>query len=186
MPSSEVTHGVITKVTLFEVTVLEHGTGKRIFLPADLPAFKRPRKAAYKIESTGEVIQNPDYVTNWVIETGKEPTAENLAAWQSSATSNWMGIGTTIYGRADVRPDGSFIATKWNTILMLPVNPIASFRIYDRKATGNFGYGIIRHRSVTVKLNEKQIASTFRKTYTIVGIALFVLYLLGRLVPNGY
>lgn len=42
---------------------------------------------------------------------------------------SWNGFGTSIYGKCDFRPDGSFLTTKWIVIYFLPILPIKSMRV---------------------------------------------------------
>jgi hypothetical protein len=175
-------HGVVVRVTLDDVCVLESGTTNRILLPANFSSFKQPKQGAYAL-NTGEVIK-PDYVTQWVVQHGEPATIENLVAHRSSATFSWYGIGTTIYGHADKRADGSYIATKWFTIFMLPIYPLASFRIYAHRPAAAFSYGAATHRSQTVPLHEKQVASTYIRTYSTLILTLLGLYLLSRVIER--
>lgn len=39
-------------------------------------------------------------------------------------------IGTTLYGKKDVKPDGSYVTTKWFVIMMLPIVPIGTYRVW--------------------------------------------------------
>jgi hypothetical protein len=44
------------------------------------------------------------------------------------------GIGTTIYGKREVNPeDGSYIVTKWFTVLYFPIIPLGSYRVIKEK-----------------------------------------------------
>ena len=44
---------------------------------------------------------------------------------------SFNGIGTMFYGCSDVRPDGSYVATKWFAIVCLPVVPLQSVRMLE-------------------------------------------------------
>ena len=57
------------------------------------------------------------------------------------------GIGTTIYGKREVNPeDGSYIVTKWFTVLYFPIIPLGSYRVIKEKQ--NFLAGSARACSV--------------------------------------
>ena len=43
------------------------------------------------------------------------------------------GIGTAYLGQSDVKADGSYIATKWITVV-LPLIPIGSYRIWPESS----------------------------------------------------
>jgi hypothetical protein len=47
------------------------------------------------------------------------------------------GIGTTIYGARDFKPDGSYIATEWLVFVYVPVIPYRSMRILPNGKTTN-------------------------------------------------
>jgi hypothetical protein len=74
------------------------------------------------------------------------------------------GIGTTLYGKRDVDlRDGSYIATKWFIIFLLPVFPLGSFRVI-RGATGAsvFPSGSKTDYQLSpVKLNVAQVINTY-------------------------
>jgi hypothetical protein len=40
------------------------------------------------------------------------------------------GIGTTFYGRADARDDGSYVVTKWVIFVFAPIIPLGSMRVW--------------------------------------------------------
>jgi hypothetical protein len=39
------------------------------------------------------------------------------------------GCGTSLYGRRDFEPDGSFVTTKWFVVFFVPIFPLASIRV---------------------------------------------------------
>lgn len=43
--------------------------------------------------------------------------------------STIQGVGTKFYGAADKRQDGSYVTTKFFVLLMIPIWPLASFRV---------------------------------------------------------
>lgn len=43
--------------------------------------------------------------------------------------TNLYGTGTKFYGKDDIRPDGSCIATKWIVVAYLPIVPLGSFYV---------------------------------------------------------
>jgi hypothetical protein len=47
------------------------------------------------------------------------------------------GIGTTIYGARDFKPDGSYITTEWLVFVYVPVIPYRSMRILPNGKTTN-------------------------------------------------
>jgi hypothetical protein len=177
-------HGVITSVGLDEVTVLEHSTTHRLSLPADFSAFKEAPKGTYQLSTTGEIVRNPDYTTEWIAPVDKPLTAANLLARRICSAYSLYGIGTALYGHADTRPDGSYVTTKWYTFFMLPILPIASFRMYGSKAASALGDAAPGPRwSVPERLNKTQVSSTYSKTYTTLFFVVLVLYGLNLVMP---
>ncbi len=43
------------------------------------------------------------------------------------------GIVTTAVGKTDFLPDGSFVTTQWLALFMIPIIPLASFRVINSK-----------------------------------------------------
>jgi hypothetical protein len=62
-------HGVIAEVTRSGVTIRLEGqrAGETYSLPPDLNAFEPAAPGSYRLHSTGEVIEDPDYTTTWSI-----------------------------------------------------------------------------------------------------------------------
>lgn len=73
------------------------------------------------------------------------------------------GVGTSLYGARDFRPDGSYITTEWLVFIYAPVLPLKSMRII---ATGNnrnyFFYASTGYRILErTKLNIHQVFSVY-------------------------
>ena len=49
-------------------------TGTKLALPSELSPFKAARPGLYKLETTGEEIEDPDYFSTWII-TNKDQLA---------------------------------------------------------------------------------------------------------------
>jgi hypothetical protein len=163
-------HGVVVRASKDGIRVLEHGTAKTIPLPPDLRSWKRARKGTYQLRSTGETVKDPDYLSDWVIGDGHQPSpAGPESHYADSRVFNFYGIGTDLYGRAERRTDGSFIATEWVVFCMLPIYPLASFRIHNRRPSLAFGYGASsKHFALPVALNLRQVVKTYAITYSII------------------
>lgn len=54
----EVTEGVV---------VVDRPGGEPALLPADADAYEPAAAGEYRLKATGEVIQNPDFVTTWQV-----------------------------------------------------------------------------------------------------------------------
>ncbi len=73
------------------------------------------------------------------------------------------GVGTTLYGKREIEPDGSYIATKWFIFLLLPIFPIGSYRVWRGKTKATFFLpgAKTEYRMIKVQLSWKQIVNTY-------------------------
>ena len=165
-------HGVVIKADKLDgVHVLEHGTAKTIVLPPDLRSFTEAPRGTYKLLATGELVQDPHYTADWVVETNSKPAPALHMPSKSSSFYHVYGVGTVLYGQAEKRDGGSYIATKWLILFLLPIYPIASFRIHPRKAGLTLGFGSSSaHASECIPRNWGQIARTVVITYATIGL----------------
>ena len=93
------------------------------------------------------------------------------------------GIGTTIYGKREVNPeDGSYIVTKWFTVLYFPIIPLGSYRVI--KVKQNFFAGSPKYQMRDAPLNMKQIIFTYVAWWSI-PVAMFFLALIGAVLKPG-
>src|SRR5438093_13612744 len=60
-------HGHITAIDERQVTVELSGSGEECTLPPDLSAFSEAPPGDYRLRSTGEVVTDPDLLTQWNI-----------------------------------------------------------------------------------------------------------------------
>ena len=93
------------------------------------------------------------------------------------------GIGTTIYGRRDVNPgDGSYIVTKWFTVIYFPIISLGSYRVI--KVKQNFLAGSPKYQMRDAPLSVKQIIFTYMAWWSIPA-AMVVLALIGAVLKPG-
>jgi hypothetical protein len=59
--------GQVLEVSDGVVVVERPGDGEPALLPADADAYEAAAAGAYRLKSTGEVVQDPDYVTTWQV-----------------------------------------------------------------------------------------------------------------------
>ncbi|EKE05940.1 MAG: hypothetical protein ACD_19C00140G0007 [uncultured bacterium] len=105
------------------------------------------------------------------------------------------GIGTTLYGRQDVNPDGSYIATKWFVLLYFPILPLGTYRVWSEienismpnntvmntqnpKIEYNYLSTTQRFKMEHIKLNWNQIFMTYilgAITLSIFSLAVWIL-----------
>jgi hypothetical protein len=89
------------------------------------------------------------------------------------------GIGTTFYGKREVGPDGSYVATKWFIFLLLPIIPIGSYRVLPNVPKINFLTQITSYsRFEKVPLNKKQVIYTYLLIYGFIFIIFILPFLL--------
>lgn len=66
-------HGVIEEATAEDGFALRRAdTGEVEWLPPDLRGFARAARGHYRLDSTGEVVVDPDLLSTWVIERGRD------------------------------------------------------------------------------------------------------------------
>jgi len=82
---------------------------------------------------------------------------------------SFNGIGTTLYGKREVEADGSYIATKWFVILLLPIFPLGSYRVWRGKTKATFLLpgASTEYKMITVQLNWEQVFNTYFVIYGI-------------------
>lgn len=93
------------------------------------------------------------------------------------------GIGTTIYGKREVNPeDGSYIVTKWFTVIYFPIIPLGSYRAI--KVKQNFFAGSPKYQMRDAPLSVKQIIFTYA-VWSSIPAAMVVLVLIGAVLKPG-
>jgi hypothetical protein len=93
------------------------------------------------------------------------------------------GIGTTIYGKREVDPaDGSYITTKWFTVLFFPLVPLGSYRVI--KVKQSFFAGHAKYQMRDAPLSARQIIFTYLAWWSIPA-ALLVVALIGAVLKPG-
>jgi hypothetical protein len=63
-------HGKITRITERGIFVMQ-ANGEEFSLPPDIRSLKPAKPGTYRLRSTGEVVENPDFISTW---TRKEPS----------------------------------------------------------------------------------------------------------------
>jgi len=58
-------HGIILRINEIEGVVLRLKTGEEFKLPPDLRGFQQAPKGEYRLRSTGEIVVDPDLISNW-------------------------------------------------------------------------------------------------------------------------
>lgn len=94
------------------------------------------------------------------------------------------GSGEGLYGKKDVRQDGSYTATKWFMILLIPIIPLGTYRVLKGKTSHNLvsapGIGIQQSTEIRMerlKMDWHQVITTYAITLAIlILIALLIYY----------
>lgn len=90
------------------------------------------------------------------------------------------GIGTTLYGKRDVHPDGSYIATKWFILFLLPIIPLCSYRVWrgETKASFPIPGAKTEYKMIEVPLNWRQVFNTYAVIWggSILAICLLIYF----------
>lgn len=60
-------HGPIVQVTDGGIAVQVSGRSDLYWLPPDLRNWRQAPEGEYRLRSTGEVVVNPDYLTDWTV-----------------------------------------------------------------------------------------------------------------------
>ena len=109
------------------------------------------------------------------------------------------GIGTTLYGRLNVNPDGSYIATKWFVLLYFPILPLGSYRVWPEvenismpnntviktqnpKIEYNYLSTTQRVKMEHVKLNWNQIFLTYILGIVLLSVTSLAVWVLSKLL----
>ncbi|NQV00098.1 MAG: hypothetical protein HQ538_05120 [Parcubacteria group bacterium] len=96
----------------------------------------------------------------------------------------FWGIGTTLYGKTDIQSDDSYIVTKWFIFLLLPIIPLASYRVYSKSNSNPLNPAFLLIGAIgskqkftlrEVKLNKEQIRRTYLVAYgLLIGFGLII------------
>ncbi len=109
--------------------------------------------------------------------------------------NTFNGIGTTIFGKTDIRQDGSFVATKWFILLLLPIIPLGSYRVHAVSNTAYINplYSLVgffgskkQFILEKVNLNKKQVLRTYLFSYGILGAFALFIYLITRIPDSAW
>ena len=93
---------------------------------------------------------------------------------------SFNGIGTTFYGKKELKNDKSYITTKWFIFLLLPIFPLGTYRV--RKDTSDKArniLGLITEYEIIEKLaiDKKQVMLWYISIYGVIAIVLLILFL---------
>ncbi len=87
---------------------------------------------------------------------------------QNLGTRSSNGSGEGFYGKRGAREDGSYITTKWFMILLVPIIPLGTYRVWRGKSTQSFFAGLYSGVSQStevrlerLKMNWAQVLSTY-------------------------
>lgn len=81
-------HGRIASIDEKGVT-LTLGSGESFLLPPDLSALQEAPRASFKNSSSGEIVANPDFITNWHLV--RKPGEPEEWAWRPGPRVTFPG-----------------------------------------------------------------------------------------------
>lgn len=99
------------------------------------------------------------------------------------------GVGTRLYGKRDINPDGSYIATKWFIFLLLPIFPLGSYRVWRGSTTATAAPFIgakTRYKMEKIKLNWEQVLITYLVIWVSIIVGSIILVYLRDIDIIGY
>jgi len=94
---------------------------------------------------------------------------------------SFNGIGTTFYGKKELKNDDSFITTKWFIFLLLPIFPLGTYRIKKiQKNKLSSIVGLITEYQIIEKLSldKKQVILWYASVYGSILIIFLILFLI--------
>ena len=101
--------------------------------------------------------------------------------------STTWGTGTMFYGETDFNPrDGSYITTKWLTLMYLPIIPLCTYRIWPSEQKTELvpiPLAILRtmkYESIPIEFCWRQILKTYSWGLPILALVVFLLSLIIR------
>ena len=96
------------------------------------------------------------------------------------------GVGSTFFDKSDIAQDGSFITTKWISLIYFPVIPLQRFRIQILESKGTLIYKKIKYKIIeTLPLDRVAIAKHYRKFYLVLLPLLIVPAMILGLLPSS-
>ncbi len=133
----------------------------------------------YPTQILNPTFSNPVLGRAWKRAWGRKAYA---VAWGFVLPNNFMfsfnGIGTTLYGKSDVdKSDGSYLATKWFIIFLLPIFPLGTYRVRRGETHGNIiPPGVsTQYQMIRAPFNWRQVLMTYLVVW---GSAVFLLFIL--------
>jgi len=94
-------------------------------------------------------------------------------------THSYNGVGTKFYGKRDVAPDGSYIATKWFIIAHLPIWPLGSFRVRVLSKHSGLAHESVSYAADEMPLSSRQVLLTYVAAYGSLLALIALMILLG-------
>ena len=65
-------HGMITRIDETGIFI-EQANGETFSLPPDLESLQPAKPGVYRLRSTGEAVENPDFVSTWTVRAPRSP-----------------------------------------------------------------------------------------------------------------
>lgn len=90
------------------------------------------------------------------------------------------GVGTRLLRETEIDKDGTYIATKWFVVGLLPLIPLVSYKILEEFANGNLFINETNYKVIKIPMNPKRLLPILAIVW--ISILLFSVCLFGVIV----
>lgn len=101
---------------------------------------------------------------------------------QNLGTRSSNGSGEGFYGKREVREDGSYVTTKWFMILLIPILPLGTYRVWRGKSTQSFFAGLYSGVSQSTQVRLERIKLNWAQIFSTYAVLLLILLAISSLV----
>src|SRR3989344_9618968 len=115
-------------------------------------------------------------LTAYALYMGKEIRGQNLGTRSSN------GSGEGFYGKREVREDGSYVTTKWFMILLIPIIPLGTYRVWRGESTQSFFAGLYSGVSQSTQVRLERLKLNWAQIFLTYAVLILVLLALSSLV----
>lgn len=92
------------------------------------------------------------------------------------------GSGEGLYGKKNVKEDGSYVATKWFMILLIPIIPLGTYRIWKGKISHNFVGGMPIGIQRSTELRMERLKMDWQQVLIVYTIMLTIFVLIALII----
>jgi hypothetical protein len=88
------------------------------------------------------------------------------------------GSGEGLYGRKKLKDDGSYVATKWFVILLIPIFPLGTYRVWKGETSHGFITGPMVGIRQSAKIKTERLKMDWYQVLSTYLILIFVILLI--------